>query len=227
MKSSWKKLTMANILDVNEENKNIVNESIVILKQITNVFEQMKKLIINFDNDIIQLCTKLHTEELNKIIISQYNTMIQQFLYGLEIYLNYKMQYGNKNVELIKNWTLDNSNHTYNINLKLSGNNFNNNLKLCIVDNMDVIFPNVKKGILNFENNEKTIIHLGKSTIYIPYISNYITYNEILNILTIILPNNLHMLLVCINNNIKIIDICINNIDNYIMQYLDIINCGD
>lgn len=227
MKSTWKKLTMINILDINEENKNIINESKIILKQIMDLFEQMKKLIIHFDNDITHFCAKIHVEGFNKIIITQYNTMIQQFLYGLEIYLNYKMEYKNKNVELIKKWTTENTNYIYHINFKLSNNNFNNCLKLCIVDNMDILILNIKDGKLSFENNEKAIIHIGKSIIYIPYVPDNISQHDMTNILTAFLPNHLHMLLFCINNNIKMINLCLNNIDNSIMQYLNIISCGD
>lgn len=223
MKSTWKKLTANDILNITEENKNIINESVVFLKQILNIFEQMKKLIINFDNDIINLCTKIQTEGFNKIIITQYNTMIQQFLYGLKIYLNYKMQHKKKNIELIKEWTSENVNYTYSINFKLLNNNFNNNLKLCIVDNICINFFNTK-GILNFENDENATINFGKSVIYIPYMKNNIMSQDVHEMLTNTLPNNLHMLLYCINNNIKIINLCINNIDNYIVQYLDIIS---
>lgn len=223
MKSNWKKLTIDNILNVTEENKNIINESINFLKQIKNVFEQMRKLIINFDNDIMNLCTKIQTEGFNEIITNQYNTMIQQFLYGLKIYLNYKMQHRNKNIELIKKWTSQNINYTYCINLKLLNNNFNNNIKLCIVDNMHIDFPNIK-GILNFENNENATINFGKSIIYIPYMKKNISYDNVHDILTNILPNYLHMLLYCIDNNIKIINLCIDNVDKYIIQYLDIIS---
>lgn len=223
MKSTWKKLTANNILNINEENKNIINESVVFFKQILNIFEQMKKLIINFDNDIINLCTKIQMEGFNKIIITQYNTMTQQFLYGLKIYLNYKMQHKNKNVKLIKEWTSENVNYTYSINFKLLNNNFNNNLKLCIVDNMFIDFFHTK-GILNFEKDENAIINFGKSVICIPYMKNNILYQDVHEMLTNTLPNNLHMLLYCINNNMKIINSCINNIDNYIVQYLDIIS---
>ena len=222
LKSTWKKLTANDVWNITEENKNILNESIRFFKQIINIFEQMKKLIINFDNDIVNFCIKIQTEEFGEIIITQYNTMIQQFLYGLKIYLNYKMQYKNNNFELIKGWTSENMNYTYNINLKLLNNNFNNNLKLCIVDNIHIDIPNIQE-VLIFENDENAIINFGKSIIYIPYMKNNISSNNAHDILTNILPKYLHILLFCINNNIKLINFCINNIDNNIIQYLDII----
>lgn len=222
--TTWKKLTFEKFTNPNEKNKIMINSSKQFFEEIINLLKQLQTHIFSFENDVTNLITKINNEGFNKTNVIYYNSLIYQFMNSIKIYLEKKSNFQNKNQFLIKKWNEKCNFVEYNIHLEINDANYKSDIKLCIVDNISILFPVFIKGTLCPINNDNGMMHIGKSIIQFPFISENIDEKNFINILLEILIKNLNKLCYIIQGNIKIINTCIENIDEQISEYINIVD---
>ena len=233
----WTKTCVDSIVNIKKENKCSIGFLLIVLDKIAFLFNEMIILILRLDNNLIRLRQQIETECSqmdafgNKIpyesTIATYNCLIQQYIYNLTMLLKFKVPNECRlAANLIKPWDLSFQVMIYTLNFKRNSYNWINCSKICVVDNMNVVDPEVLTygSFPNFLLDCDETINVGSCNVLIPFVQNGINisgvlaptsrllYNNFINLLCCEVCNNLHQLNGLFCKNIEMIESCIKNI---------------
>ena len=246
--------TVDSIVDIKKDNQVYLGGLTSLFEKIQCIFKELKTQSILLEESLSLLRIQIENEGYDIIeytpeggtaavsfhvpycsSISQYNTLIQQFLLQVAINIENKAPSDSGlSTNAIRPWTINEPVFIHNIAFKMPSYNWINFLKSCIVDNMSIAYPE-GVNLPCVSEDCIAIIHVGccAPPIYLvksitsitdgsPSIEGtHVIYDNFKDLLTVKMPGQLHRLNALFNKNISILQNGINNI-NHIIEVNDL-----
>lgn len=248
----WEKITVDTVVNIKTDNQIYLGALLSLFDKIQSIFNDLKAQAILLEQSLLALRAQIDSEGYDTIeytptgssgpvsyhipycsSVAQYNTMIQQFLHQVELYLGYKVPSDSGlAANVIRPWSVEDPVHVYNIAFKMLAYNWIDFLKSCIVDNMSVSYPELQTLPCVTEDSI-AIIHIGCCAPPIYFVRSIasivdgsadiagtnVIYENFQTLLALTMPTQIHRLNALFNKNMAVVQTAINHINHIIQVY--------
>lgn len=219
---SWKKVSFDCYDKCKDFNRDAINDMLDRLKETYNLFCNMKRESIMFEDCLFNLIEQIEREgELSDIHIDTYNRLLCGYVNKLKLYQCTKVQSDcGLGTKLIADYTDKFKTNTVRMNFKWLKHGWMNCKELCIIDNMLICNSNPCPEVPTC-----VPIYIGCATIIFRNVikCEFKTTDEFRCFICEEVPDNIHILIAHFIKNMDIIEKCIEDVE-YLTEHYDLVD---